>query len=52
MNSVTVESKVREKCHKKCYPCDNFDDFFPCNFGTEHSKAVKAVKLGMMQEIH
>ena len=32
---------------KKCYPCDNFDDLIPCNFETEHSKAVK---LGMMQE--
>ena len=31
--------------HKKCYPCDNFDDLFPCNFGMEHSKAVK---LGMI----
>ena len=32
---------------KKCYPSDNFDDLFPCNFGTEHSKAMK---LSMMQE--
>ena len=25
---------------KMCYTCDNFDDLFPCKFGTEHSKAV------------
>ena len=31
--------------HKKCYPCDNFDDLFPCNFGTEHSKVVKLDKM-------
>ena len=32
---------------KKCYPCDNLDDIFPCNFWTEH---FKAMKLGMMQK--
>ena len=34
---------------KKCYPCDNLDDIFPCKFWTEHSKAMK---FGMMQEKH
>ena len=34
---------------QKSYPYDNLDNLFPCNFGTEHSIAVK---LGVMQEKH
>ena len=33
--------------HKTCYRCVNLDDLFPCNFGTERSKAGK---LGTMKE--